>query len=64
MKAIDAALICGALPFLLLTDKSRTVQNRNFSLHFRLIYSVFTGQDPLSIRALGQFRQNVPQGID
>jgi hypothetical protein len=64
MKAIDAALICGALPFLLLTDKSRTVQNRNFSLHFRLIYIVFTGQDPLYIRALRQFGQNVPQGMD
>jgi hypothetical protein len=37
MKAIRAALICGALPFLLLTDKSRTVQNRNFSLHFQPI---------------------------
>jgi hypothetical protein len=47
MKAICAALICGALPFLLLTDKSRTVQNADFSPHFRLIYSVFIGQDPL-----------------
>jgi hypothetical protein len=37
MKAIHAALICGALPFLLLTDKSRAVQNTDFSLHFKLI---------------------------
>jgi len=47
MKAIDAALICGALPFLLLTDKSRTVQNRNFSLHLRLIYILYIGLNPL-----------------
>ena len=64
MKAIYAALICGALSFLLLTDKSRTVQNRNFPLHFRLIYIVFIRQDPLYIRAFGQFGQNVPQGMD
>jgi hypothetical protein len=37
MKAIYAALICGALLFLLLTDKSRTVQNPDFSLYFWLI---------------------------
>jgi hypothetical protein len=47
MKAIDAALICGALPFLLLTDKSRAVQNADFSLHFRLIYILYIGLDPL-----------------
>jgi len=47
MKAIHAALICGALPFLLLTDKSRAVQNADFSPHFRLIYSVFIWQDRL-----------------
>jgi hypothetical protein len=51
MKAIHAALIYGALPFLLLTDKSRTVQNADFSLHFRPIYIVFIWQDPLQIRA-------------
>jgi len=43
MKAIYATLICDALPFLLLTDKSRAVQNTDFFLHFQLICTVFTG---------------------
>jgi hypothetical protein len=47
MKAIHAALICGALPFLLLTDKSRAVQNTEFFLHFQPIYTVFIWHDPL-----------------
>jgi hypothetical protein len=47
MKATHAALICGALPFLLLTDKSRTVQNADFSLYFQLIYSTFIWWRPL-----------------
>jgi len=47
MKAIYAALICGALPFLLLTDKSRTVQNADFSLHLQPIYTMVIWQDPL-----------------